>query len=350
MTATRQSTRRWGWLLLVLPVSAATLETFIDPDYIDDAPRVRDIEYPEWFKISFLDLREDLDDALAAGKWGIVVYFGQQHCAYCEALMEVNFGTEQDIVEYTRRHFDVIAIDIWGSREVTDMDGQTLLESEYAEREQTNFTPSLVFYDQQGEQALRLRGYYPPYTFRAALEYVVDGYYRTESLRDYLARADPPPKFDLGDLNEEDFFEPPPYALDRSRIPAQKPLAVFFEQADCHACDILHTHPLSDTVTRELLKGYNVVQLDMWSDTPVLRPDGRRSNAQQWARALGLFYAPVIVIFDERGRELIRVDSVVRLCRLQGVLEYVLSKGYKRFPTFQRWREERQRQGSGADS
>ena len=35
----------------------------------------------------------------------------------------------------------------------------------------TNFTPSLVFYDADGNIALRLRGYYPPYQFRAALEY-----------------------------------------------------------------------------------------------------------------------------------------------------------------------------------
>lgn len=306
---------------------------------IDDKPRLRDIQYPKWFKLSFLELQEDLNEAVAEGKKGIIVYFGQTHCAYCEALMDINFGKEQDIVRYTRENFNVIPVDIWGSREVTDMQGVQTTEREYAVREKTNFTPSLIFYDKQGREALRLRGYYPPYKFRAALEYVVQGYYRKESLHDYLARADPLPKFELGGLNVRDFFIKPPYVLDRSQFPAQQPLVVFFEQHDCHACDILHTGPLGDVATQLLLDNFEAVQLDMWSDQPVLTPDGQRLTASQWVRQLGLFYAPTLMFFDEWGKEIVRVDSVVRLYRLRGVLEYILSKGYLKTPTYQRWRE-----------
>ncbi len=308
-------------------------------EVFDDFPARRDVQYPEWFTHSFLDLREDLGEALAQGKKGIIVYFGQKDCAYCEALMEVNFGREKDIVEYTRRHFNIIPIDIWGSREVVDMEGEEIWESAYAEREQTNFTPSMLFYDEQGEEILRLRGYYPPYRFLAALEYVVGGFYQRESLRDYFARADPPPKFEIGDINEEDFFDGPPFALDRSHFPAKKPLAVFFEQYECHACDILHSEPLKDDEARQLLQGFQSVQLDMWSDTPVLTPDGRKSSAVQWADELGIFHAPTVVFFDEHGKEIIRIDSVVQVYRLRGVLDFVLRKGYLDAPTYQRWRE-----------
>ena len=312
----------------------------MDFEDIDDTPRFREIQYPEWFKLSFLDLREDLNEALENGKKGIIVYFGQQHCAYCEALMDVNFGREQDIVRYTREHFDLVPIDIWGSREVTDMKGVRATERDFAERERTNFTPSLIFYDENGNEALRLRGYYPPYKFRAALEYVVDGYYRKESLRDYLARADPPPKFEIGGLNTREFFIQPPYILDRSKFPAEQPLVVFFEQHDCHACDILHTGPIDDLETQLLLDGFEAVQLDMWSDQPVLTPDGERLTASQWARKMGLFFSPTLVFFDENGKEIIRVDSVVRLYRLRRVLEYIASKGYLDAPSFQRWRQQ----------
>jgi thioredoxin-related protein len=338
----------WVVCLAVLWLAAQPARAVVEPfdiTDIDDTPRIRDIHYPAWFKLSFLDLREDLQEALGAGKLGIIVYFGQRHCAYCEALMEINFGRERDIVDYTRRYFHVIPIDIWGDREVTDMEGETFTEKRYAEREKTNFTPSLIFYDRDGREALRLRGYYPPYRFRAALEYVVDGFHQKETFRDYLARADPPPKFEMGDLNQEDFFEKPPYALDRSRFAAQRPLVVFFEQRDCHACDILHTEPLTDERTQEWLQGFEVVQLDMWSDTPVLTPSGERLTAGQWARQLGLFYAPTLIFFDERGKEVFRVDSVVRLYRLRGVLEYVAEKGYLEAPTFQRWREMRSQRG-----
>ncbi len=332
----------WSLLLLIVSACLSAAEEPFSIESIDDRPRLRDIQYPKWFKLSFLELQEDLNEAVEEGKKGIIVYFGQKHCAYCEALMEVNFGKEQDIVRYTRKHFDVVPVDVWGSREVTDMQGVQSTEREYAEREKTNFTPSLIFYDKQGSESLRLRGYYPPYKFRAALEYVVDDYYRKESLRDYLARADPPPKFELGGINNREFFMQPPYALDRSQFPAQQPLVVFFEQHDCHACDIMHTEPLGDLATELLLDNFEAVQLDMWSDQPVLTPDGQRLTASQWARQLGLFYAPTLVFFDERGKEIIKVDSVVRLYRLRGVLEYVLSKGYLNTPHYQRWREQQQ--------
>ena len=308
-----------------------------DTPFIDDSPRERNVEYPDWFKISFLDLRDDLADARAEGK-GLIVYFGQKHCAYCEALMKVNFGLE-DITRYTRDHFDVVGIDIWGSREVVTLDGQTVQERDLAVREKTNFTPSMIFYDSQGHEAFRMTGYYPPYKFRALLEYVVEDFHNHEPFRDYLARADPPPRFDEAAMNGEDYFRRPPYALDRTRFPASQPLAVFFEQGSCHACDILHTGPLREPETRTLLQGFETVQLDMWSDTPVLTPDGQRLKTREWARKLDIHFAPTIVFFDEHGKEIIRIDAVTRLYRLQGVLEYVALKGYLEAPTYQRWRQ-----------
>lgn len=325
-------------LLLLLLLSSA----YADDDAawrFDDFPRAREIHTPDWFKQSFLDLPADLEEALEADKRGIAVYFGQQNCAYCEALMEVNFG-ERDITEYTRRHFDIIALDIWGSRTVVDINGDELSERTFAVREGTNFTPSLIFYDHNGEEALRLRGYYPPYRFRAALEYVVDGHYQSESFRDYLARADPPPKFDVGDLNDAPFFAPPPHLLARNYFPAEQPLVVFFERRECHACDVLHSDTLWDSEALTMIEQFEAVQLDMDSDQPVWRPDGKRSTAREWAAELELFYAPTLLFFDERGREIIRVDSVVRLYRLKGVLEYLLAKGYQETPSYLRWRRQ----------
>ena len=303
----------------------------------DDSPLEEPLEYPDWFKKSFLDLQEDLEEATDKGKTGLIVYFGQKRCAYCRMLMEVNFGLT-DIVTYTRRHFDLVPIDIWGIDEVTDVHGEVLTEREFSLREKTNFTPSLIFYDQDGRIALRLRGYYPPYTFRAALEYVVDGFYKTESFNDYLERGDSTLTFEPGDLNEEEFYTAPPYMLDRSLIRGERPLVVFFEQGECHACDVLHTQPLRDPAIYKQFQRFDNIQLDMWSDTPVVTPDGRRTTARQWAEDLGLFYAPAIVFFDEPGKEIIRVDSVVRFYRLRNVLNYVNSKGYLTDSNYPRWR------------
>lgn len=309
-----------------------------DAYLFDDTPLAEPLQHPDWFKESFLDLRDDLNEAVANGKQGIAVYFGQKRCAYCRMLMDVNLGLT-DIVEYTQRHFDIIPLDIWGVEEVTDVHGETLSERDFALRERTNFTPSLVFYDAEGREALRLRGYYPPYQFRAALEYVADGHYQRESFPAYLARGEDAMKFEPGDLNEEDFFSPPPHNLDRSQIAAQRPLVVFFEQGDCHACDVLHGGPLRDPSISGLFLDFDNVQLDMWADTPLITPDGHGTTARKWAETLGLFYAPSLIFFDERGKEIIMVDSVVRFYRLSNVLTYIESGAFREQPNFMRWRE-----------
>jgi thioredoxin-related protein len=252
-------------------------------------------------------------------------------------LLEVNFGLS-DITTYTRNHFDVVPIDIWSTEEVTTLDRDVITQREYALRENTNFTPSLIFYDQQGQETLRLRGYYPPYQFRAALEYVADAHYQKESFPDYLARGESGTAFEPGDLNEEDFFVPPPHNLDRSQFPGQRPLLVYFEQGNCHACDILHGQPLRDPAINRLLRGFDNVQLDINKKTPVITPNGEKTSAYQWAKDLGLFYTPSLVFFDKQGKEIIRVDSVVRFYRLRKVINYITSRAYISEPNYQRWR------------
>jgi thioredoxin-related protein len=305
----------------------------------NDFPRDEVLEYPEWFNEPFLNLPDDQAAAVAEGK-DLIVYFGQKRCAYCHKLMDDNFGLA-DIVEYTRQHFDIVPIDIWGVEEVVDLNGETLSERDYALREGTNFTPSLIFHDASGAEVLRLRGYYPPYQFRAALEYVADGHYKREPFRDYLARGENRMVFEPGDLNEEDFFSSPPYDLNRTLMASERPLAVFFEQGECHACDVLHGEALREPVIVRQFREFDSVQLDMWSDTPVITPSGERTTARKWAAELGLFYAPSVLFFDEQGKELLRVDSVIGFYRLRNVLNYITSKAYLDEPNYQRWRVSR---------
>jgi thioredoxin-related protein len=336
-------TRLLGALLLTASAVASVHAATEDEDdflLFDDRPLDVPLEFPDWFKLSFLDLRDDLMEVRKEGKAALMVYFGQKYCAYCKAFLEKDL-TKEDIRTYIEKHYDVIGIDIHGQRMVTDLSGRELEENRFAVQENTNFTPSVIFYDQDGHEALRLRGYYPPYRFRAALEYVADVHYRKESFREYLARADVPLVFEPGELNHEPFFMPGPYMLDRSRIPGERPLAVFFEQGNCWACDVLHTSLLSDPEIRERMSRFEAVQLPFWEDVPVITPSGERTTARKWAGKLGLFYTPTLIIFDPQGREIIRVDSVVQFYRLRNVLDYVLSGGYREYPTFQRWRESR---------
>jgi thioredoxin-related protein len=326
-------------LLFSFTVYSATPSTSDNIDsaiLFDDTQLEEALTYPDWFKLSLGDLNDDLAEAKKAGKKGIITYFGQKRCAYCEQFFKTSLS-DIDIKNYLQKHYDLIAFDIWGIDDIIDTDGTTYTERELSIHYKTNFTPSLVFYDDEGTPVFRLRGFYPPYKFRAALQYVTEGFYKKETFSDYFARANPGEYFLLGGLTERDFFLEPPYDLAALRE-NNKPTAVFFEQGNCHACDLLHSAPLSKELSIGEIEKMNVIQLNMWADTEVITPQGKKTTAKEWAKSLDLFYAPSIVFFDADGKEIIRVDSVTHFYRLWGVMDYVNQEGYKKAKDYQDWR------------
>jgi thioredoxin-related protein len=301
-----------------------------------DQPLLEPLVLPDWFKLSFLDFRDDLREA-NANKRGLILYFGRHDCPYCKAQLEKNWGTP-DIVTYTRAHFDVVAIDVLGNRLVTDFNGKEQTEKDFAAANQANFTPTLFFYDNRGQLALKLAGYRPPYQFRAALEYVADHHQQEGSFRSYLARAEPAESYGLDTLNEYPEFHQPAFLTDYAAHKHNKPLLVVFERSRCHACDVLHAGPLNDPQIKKLLDNVDAVQLNMWRDVPVVTPAGKHTTTKAWADALNLSYAPTLIFYDDKGKEIIRIDSVLGFYRLHGVLRYVISGGYREYPTYQQWR------------
>ena len=326
---------------LIVFQTANAADTNRDPLQFSDEPTPYVIEYPDWFKTSFLDLPRDVDEALQNGKRGIILYFEQANCGYCDAFVKNNLGLD-DIVIYMRRNFDVVQLDIWGEREVTDFNGDKLSEREFSILHNTNFTPSFMFIVEGGRQALLLRGYHEPYRFRAALRYVGDRIFEQQSFPEYIALADSSNKFEMGEMNERDFFIKPPYILARSRFPADRPLLVMFESRDCHACDVMHKEPLSEPHILDRIRRFEVVQLDRNKDTPLITPIGPRTTARNWARRLGIAFTPTLIFFDNHGHEIIRLESVTKAFRMQQVLDYVLTGGFAE-GNFQQWRA-RQRQ------
>ncbi|MFO7604471.1 MAG: thioredoxin fold domain-containing protein [Gammaproteobacteria bacterium] len=322
---------------LLLSFFSATVAQANDPIVFDDAPLVEDLPLPEWFKLSFLDLQEDILES-RRGRRGLIVYFGMSTCPYCKAHLENNWG-KRDIVAYTRAHFDVVAVDVLGQRPVTDVDGRSFNEKSYAIAKKADFTPSLLIFDKDGKEALRVSGYRPPYQFRAILEYVADGHHKKENFGDYLARAETAFSFGKEELNPNPVFMPGSHDLQK-RDPG-KLLLAFFERGRCHACDVLHAGPMVNEHIQQHLKALDVIQVDMQSDAPITLANGNIVSEKQWANALGLNYAPTLIFFDARGQEIIRIDSVVWFYRLNGVLNYVLSGDYKTYPSFQAWRQAR---------
>jgi thioredoxin-related protein len=288
-------------------------------------------EKPEWFANSFLDIREDVAEAAAADK-RVLLYFYQDGCPYCAKLLDTNLATK-DIEARTRRHFEVIAINMWGDREVTDFAGGTTTEKAFARTLRVMFTPTLLFLNEEGGVVLRVNGYYPPHKFSAALDYAAVHSGKDPTFREYFARRAPAPA--AGVLHHEPAFLPADSALDART--SGKPLLVLFEQKECIPCDELHLDILKLPETREQLASLDVVLLDMWSRDPVKRPDGITSTVREWAAELDVKFAPSLVFFDTDGNEVFRTEAWLRAFHIQSAMDYVASRAYLEQPSFQRF-------------
>ena len=289
-------------------------------------------EKPDWFKVSFLDIREDIEEAAANDK-RVMLYFYQDGCPYCAKLLQDNFG-QKDIAEMTRENFDVIAINMWGDREVTDLNGNMLTEKKFAENLKVMFTPTLLMMDENGKVALRVNGYYAPDKFMAALEYISEKKENQLSFREYYKEKGGEKA--SGELHQAEFLRDPPYNLQKLSA-KDKPLLLMFEQKACRACDELHSDIYPREETREQLARFDVARLDMWSDEKVVGPNGKTTTAKKLAADLDIKYAPTLVFFDTDGKEVFRAEAYLKAFHVQSVMDYVASGAYKEQPNFQRY-------------
>jgi len=135
---------------------------------------------------TFLELGPDLDEAGGAAK-GLIVLFEQRGCPYCRELHEANFARE-DIATFQGAHFMTVQLDLWGSRPVVDFDGEALEERELAVKWGVNFTPTLAFFtiESGAAEVFRMPGYFKPFHYLSALEYVALGHFADQPFQRYL--------------------------------------------------------------------------------------------------------------------------------------------------------------------
>lgn len=289
-------------------------------------------EKPGWFKNSFLDIREDVQEATTAGK-RVMLYFYQDGCPYCAKLLQDNFS-QRSIVEKTRKYLDVIAVNMWGDREVTSLDGQAMTEKEFAATLRVMFTPTILMLNEQGKVILRINGYYHPVKFEAALDYVGQHQETQLSFAEYYRQLEPVKA--SGKLHAEAFFLKPPYDLQQLSS-SGKPLMLLFEQKQCKPCDEYHGDIYQRPETRQQLERFDIVRLDMWAETPVRALDGANTTARDLAKQLDVKYAPSMVFFDSTGKEVFRTEAYLKGFHVQSVLDYVASGAYRTQPNFQRY-------------
>ncbi len=157
-----------------------------------DLPKTDDgLHYQPWFKMdSFLDLADDLAEAKAGGK-RLAILFEQRGCPYCREMHKVNFKIPE-VRDYIKANFDIVQVNLWGDREMTDFDGETLIEKKFGRKYRVQYTPTIIFPDDNGEEVHRLPGYFKPFHFKHIFMYVKEeGYIEQPNFQRWLsAKAD----------------------------------------------------------------------------------------------------------------------------------------------------------------
>lgn len=125
--------------VFALPVAAAELG--------DDG-----LHKTDWMRDTFKDLSEDLAEANAEGK-RLMLIFEQRGCIYCTKMHKEVFPRDE-IADYIRENYFVVQLNLHGSTEVVDFDGEALEERQMARKWNVMFTPTIMFLPEEVEEGM----------------------------------------------------------------------------------------------------------------------------------------------------------------------------------------------------
>lgn len=331
--------------ILALPIATHAADESTNTQTETNAVEPLDIEYPEWFKTSFMELEEDILEARESGK-RLMLVFHQPGCPYCNAFVERNLS-QKDIEDSVKSNFDAIEINMWGDLEVIDVNGTEFTEKTFAKHLKVQFTPTVLMYDQNGSVALRINGYYPPDKFRSALDYVIEENHSTQSFNQYLAGLNSTEAQSATDKTPTTR----PYILaddfstgEKIALPGKdhnKPYILLFEQKDCRNCTQLHDTVLAEEKTQSYLNQFDMLRVDMWGKDKVIDQHGTEISSRELASQLDISYAPTMVLYSADHQEVIRSESWLKQFHTQTMMDYVLSEAWREQPSFQIYLRER---------
>lgn len=285
-------------------------------------------EYPEWFKESFLDLKEDAGEAAAENKHTIL-FLSLNGCPYCARMLSESFAENKEEI---LKDFDTIGLNIRGDRMVMVDGDNEMSEKQLARKLRVRFTPTVIFLDENAKTVLRINGYWNPAQFRTAMAYVRTKSYKDKDLNQFIAEQKAKRIWN--------FAKHPAMSGTDDLSQVKTPLLVLFEDAGCSACAELHSEILAREDVSEALKGYTFVRLDAQAETALTDPSGNKTTAKAWAAKLGVQASPTFIAFDE-GQERQRLDSKLYSHHFISILGYVSGKHYETHDTWLKFNTER---------
>jgi len=116
------------------------------------------------------------------GEKGVLVFFEMDECPFCH-WMKQNVLNQPEVQAYFRERFLAFPVDIEGDIEITDFEGRTMPQKDFAFKvNRVRATPVFAFYDLEGNQVYRYTGRTRNVEeFLLMGRYVADGHYKSTS-------------------------------------------------------------------------------------------------------------------------------------------------------------------------
>lgn len=279
---------------------------------------------PAWFKQSFLDFTEDIPEATENDKH-VMLFMTLKFCPYCTKMLKENFVEGAKLQPYLEENFDVIGIDIKGSKEITVDEDTEMTEKEYAQHIKVQYTPTIIVFDNEGKIVVRVNGYRSSKNFKYILDFVKNKEYENMSLTQYVEKVK---NKTLYTLQKSSLFSD---ISDLSKV--EGPLAVIFEDGSCTQCSYLHNTTLKNKDVISEMKKFTVVRYDATSNQKIITPKGEITTPNEWAKEIALDYRPGILLFDEK-EEIARIDALLYSFHFKELFRYVSGKHYDDYETF----------------
>lgn len=279
-------------------------------------------EVPKWFKESFLDIAEDISEAKEANKH-FMIFLDFEGCPYCSKMLKESFEEDNATSQFIKKHFDVIELNVKGSREVTWVDGETLAEKDLVGKLKIQFSPTVLFFNQEKEIIARINGYRNKLDFKSIVEFVQSKTYEKMDLNSYLNNLE---KKALYSFKANSLFKD---ISDLSKV--DTPLALIFEDTNCTQCEHFHNKILANKEVQEEFKKFTVVRFDANSQKEIILPNKEKTSPKELLAKLNLDYRPSVLLFDDK-KHISTIDALLFPFHFKEVLRYVSNKEYIKYP------------------
>jgi thioredoxin-related protein len=139
-----------------------------------------------FFDSTFGDFSEEMATAKEQGKKGIFIFFEMDECPFCH-WMKTNVLNQENVQKYFKDNFLIFAVDIEGDVEITNFQGKTMSQKDFAFKEnRVRATPVLAFFDLEGKRVMRFTGRTASTDeFLLLGKYVVDKEYKNTKFSKY---------------------------------------------------------------------------------------------------------------------------------------------------------------------